>query len=232
MTDGQREDFAKDIHYGVGDESMWKLRLFTAEVVGTGFSAYGSQLIEQAKKENNSDIIAYGIILKMAADLVLGIEFLIEKHCYYAAAALMRQMVEIEYLVWAFNEGNITPTMWLNSTHQQRLKLFAPRVIRQTSRGRFLDIDYQGHCEMGGHPTPKGAGFLADNGQKLCQVFLADVIIHGWRVWDEFKKWVSNNSVAQTMVASMVPLHQAALLQWAKKDEIYRAMVERYPVGK
>lgn len=171
------------------DQSVWEPRIHTAEIIGTGFSFYGHELLSQIKDDASSDVLAVGIILKMAGDLVSGVTDLLRAKRFYAGAALMRQIVEIEYLMWAFNDGSVTPTKWLNSTHRERLKLFAPRVIRKTSRGRFLDKDYQGHCENGGHPVPIGMNFFGKGSESYSQLFLADMITHGWRIWDEFVKW-------------------------------------------
>ena len=60
------------------------------------------------------------------------------------------------YLTWTFKENYRGPKEWLESTHEQRLKDFSPAQLRRTSKGRFLSKDYQDHCELGGHPVPRG----------------------------------------------------------------------------
>jgi hypothetical protein len=51
----------------------------------------------------------------------------------YAGAALLRQIVEIEYPTWTFKEKYRDPEKWLQSTHQKRMKDFSPAQFRKTA---------------------------------------------------------------------------------------------------
>lgn len=68
----------------------------------------------------------------------------------------MRQVVEVEYLFWAFAEDQAEADDWRSSSREDRLRRWQPRHLRERSGGRFRAIDYQEHCELGGHPTPAG----------------------------------------------------------------------------
>lgn len=91
-----------------------------------------------------------------AAALVNGATSLIADGNLYAAAALNRQLVEIEYLAWAFENDLEEVGYWHRSTEDERRKRWQPRHLRQRSRGQFRGKDYALHCEFGGHPTPEG----------------------------------------------------------------------------
>lgn len=101
----------------------------------------------------------------------------------YGAGALARQLVEVEYLAWAFCEDEEEARSWLRSSKQERHGRWQPRHLRERSQGRFRGADYAAHCESGGHPTPDGCARLlaADDVQR--ELVLADVLTHGWSAW-------------------------------------------------
>jgi hypothetical protein len=74
----------------------------------------------------------------------------------YAAAALTRQVVEVEHLAWAFAEGDKAAMEWLHADREARRKFWNPDAVRKRANGRFLASDYWGHCGRGGHPTREG----------------------------------------------------------------------------
>jgi hypothetical protein len=49
--------------------------------------------------------VGLATVLQIAGELVTGAVTLLEENNRYAAAALLRQLVEVEYLAWAFAEG-------------------------------------------------------------------------------------------------------------------------------
>ena len=122
----------------------------------------------------------------MAGELGLAAGRLLSAGEHYAGAALVRQVVEIEYLTWTFKEGYRNPEKWLKSTHSDRMKLFSPGELRKTSKGRFLSKDYQDHCEQGGHPVSRGSFLLAGESPGSAQLLLVDLLCHSWRTWDLF----------------------------------------------
>src|SRR5689334_4288711 len=44
----------------------------------------------------------------------------------YAAAALIRQLVEVEYLAWIFADDHVSMGKWLNASHKERLTFWSP----------------------------------------------------------------------------------------------------------
>jgi hypothetical protein len=65
----------------------------------------------------------------------------------YAAAALLRQLVEVEYLAWAFAEDDEEAAAWLRSTKEERTKFWQPRLtsLGKRSAGRFKGGFLQHH---------------------------------------------------------------------------------------
>jgi hypothetical protein len=86
-----------------------------------------------------------------------------EAENWYAAAALCRQLVEVEYLVWLFGTYPSEAQAWLSATQRDLRQMYAPSAIRKRSEGRFRDHEYWSHCELGGHPYPKAAFLLPEH---------------------------------------------------------------------
>jgi hypothetical protein len=139
---------------------LWKLRRSTAITVASFSYAAGKALLltVDSKNTDHQQITAFSMLLRMAGELTRASADLLATGQHYAGAALLRQIVEIEYLTWT--EKHRSPAKWLRSTHEERMKEFTPAQLRKTSQGRFLSQDYRHHCEQGGHPVPPGALLL------------------------------------------------------------------------
>ena len=159
------EELKSRLASAVGGEKAAQLRQETATAVGR-FMVTASEVFakivdlgEEAGKTDKGDY-ALSIILAMAGELGLASARLLSTSEHYAGAALLRQLVEIEYLTWGFRAKRRDPADWLESTSEVRKRDFSPSELRKTSRGRFLTKDYQDHCEEGGHPVPRGQHLL------------------------------------------------------------------------
>lgn len=74
----------------------------------------------------------------------------------YGAMALLRQLVEFEYLFWAFHQYPGSINEWALSSRETRERLWTPSAIRNRAGTAYRRVDYTAHCEIGGHPTPDG----------------------------------------------------------------------------
>jgi hypothetical protein len=108
----------------------------------------------------DDSLVSLGYLCETAASLIVGAMQLLDDANCYAGAALNRQLVEVEYLAWAFGEDQEEAALWLRSSRDDRLQRWQPRHLRQRSQGRFRGADYAQHCELGGHPTPQGVRAL------------------------------------------------------------------------
>jgi hypothetical protein len=103
----------------------------------------------------------------------------------YGAAALLRQIVEVEYLTWAFDEDAEEAKVWLRSSSEERRDLWQPRHLRKRSQGLFRGRDYSFHCEYGGHPTPEATTLLPDHSNRGPSVlYWIDLAGHATSAWD------------------------------------------------
>lgn len=142
---------------------------------------------------NGSDeTVAVSILLQVAGQLVSASTDLFDDGRLYAAAALLRQLVEVEYLAWAFETKNGEAERWLRSTKQERESFFTPAKLRKAAAGKFRTQDYGYHCELGGHPVP-GSRLLLGRSPETSQLLLSDLLGHAGRIWEHFAGWAKDN---------------------------------------
>jgi hypothetical protein len=180
--------------------------------------------------DDGEAVRAMGALLQMAGELGFAASRMLSGDEHYAGAALLRQIVEIEYLTWTFKEGNESVTEWLTGTYEVRMSVFSPKQLRANSKGRFLFKDYQDHCEQGGHPVPRGIPLLGGREVGSAQLLLVDLLTHCWRTWDQVRIWLMSLGKAQQIgfpEAGVEISHR--LNEWGKRDPIYALMVELQP---
>jgi len=129
-------------------------------------------------------LVGLGYVANVSGELLRGTLQAVDASNAYVAAALLRQVVETEYLAWAFAEDREEAASWLASTHKDRLSRWQPRHIRGRSGGRFRGTDYAAHCERGGHPTPDGCRDLVNGPSAVnCAGLVVDALAHGRSAW-------------------------------------------------
>lgn len=106
---------------------------------------------------------ALATVLQIGGSIARGNVAMLEAENWYAAAALCRQLVEIEYLVWLFGTNPSEAEAWLSATQEDLRRMYSPSAMRNRSEGRFRDQEYWSHCELGGHPNPKAAFLLPEH---------------------------------------------------------------------
>ena len=153
----------------------------------------------------DDEVVAISMLLRIASQLVSGSTDLIAGGRGYAGAALVRQLVEIEYLAWAFESDPVEAARWLRSDKKERQSFFTPAKLRAAGGGRFRSADYGHHCELGGHPTP-AAWALLNKDTPAAQIMLADCLGHAERVWQYVVGWAATRREAEVVL-----LHRADL---------------------
>lgn len=224
------QEWANRLKAGTGSSKLWRLRKKTAIATARDLVAVGQGMVDAASNGRTLDSVdAMGLLLQMAGELMLASANLLSNGELYAGAALLRQVTEIEYLTWAIKENYRSAENWLRSTYKERMSLFAPAQLRRTSKGRFLDKDYRDHCELGGHPTPRGIVLLGGKETGVAQANLVDLLTHCWRIWDQVSAWSAGFPRARRVVVAWHTRVSGRLNEWGKRDPIYKAMVELRP---
>ena len=168
----------------------------------------------------NDAQVAVGVLAQIAADLLEASASLLSGTNHYAGAALVRQVVEVEYLSWAFAHEKREAAEWLNSTHEDRLKLFTPAKLRKVSDGRFPSSDYRHHCEQGGHPVPRAIPLVGNPDSAMAQMLLVDLLLHSWRTTDNLIAWHSLNPAHRQAVGAL-KFAQRTFSNWGEGDPLY-----------
>jgi hypothetical protein len=226
------QEFEARLVAGVGGPELWALRRETARRTSSDFIDVGAWMSSRTELAGQSGeaMKAMGALLQMAGELGLAAGRMLSTSEHYAGAALVRQIVEIEYLTWTFKEGHASVNAWLNSTFEERMKVFSPKHLRSNSKGRFLFKDYQDHCEQGGHPVPRGIPLLGGRQVGGAQILLVDLLTHCWRTWDQVRNWLAKlpnaNEVGFPEAGTEISWRLDA---WGKRDPIYALMVELHP---
>ena len=231
LTEREREKFRAVARSSALDPGQVAIRYQLARTTADTFSVAGTELLAVGQifgsdrvkglspAGNGSDeIVAVSVLFRVAGQLVSASSDLFGDGRHYAAAALLRQLVEVEYLAWAFDARDSDAERWLRSTVEERRDFFTPAKLRKAAQGKFRSQDYGHHCEMGGHPVPMSAILL--NGDEVnCQLLLSDLLGHTGRIWDHLLHWSANQTWA-------LPIHQRkeamflAYAAWKKVDKL------------
>lgn len=148
-------------------------------------------------------VVAVSMLLRIASEIVSGCADLVGSGRHYAGAALVRQLVEVEYLAWAFEKNDEECRRWLRSTREERHSFFTPAKLRKAADGHFRSADYSFHCELGGHPVP-GSWRLLNNAEAIGQLMLSDCLGHSTHIWNHFLGWAKTYVVNDKAFADAV----------------------------
>lgn len=131
----------------------------------------------------DDDIVGLATVCQIGGELGRGATDLFDAGNRYAGSALVRQLLEVGYLVSAFAEGDKLAAEWMRADRGQRQKFWSPGQLRRRSNGRHLSKDYWDHCDRGGHPTAKGLDLLPDHDAPPISFLWADLAGHLHPIW-------------------------------------------------
>lgn len=192
--------------------------------VGTTLHAFGHLLGPDRKSgaspfgHGDDSAVAVSVLLRIGSQLVSGSADLFASNRHYAGSALVRQLVEVEYLAWAFETKNDDSARWLRSTREERMSFFTPAKLRKAADGHFRSVDYSYHCELGGHPTPDSWRLLVDE-PSMSQLMLSDCLGHAGRIWDHVSGWAEGYMLAD-IVGSKSEAMLARYRAWKQADPL------------
>ena len=216
------------------DDVVVKMRTALAEFTGDTFRQVGHELhaighIFGSDRINgrspgghgSDEIVAVSLLLRIGGELTSAMADLFANGRQDAAAALLRQLVEIEYLAWAFQTRDKDAERWLRSTREERESFFKPCKLRQASDGKFRGKDYGYHCELGGHPVP-GSCILLKKDVALGQLLLSDMLGHTGQIWDHVLDWAAGNSWATPIIVRRREEMWRKYTEWKQADTLTR----------
>lgn len=157
-------------------------------------------------------VVGVAVASEVAADLANGAAELLRVGHRYAAMALLRQIVEVEYLLWIFAHDEEQARRWLNADEEELWKFFRPAELRTRSAGQFRVEEYKSHCAVGGHPSPKSRSLLSDHSIAVPVEWLwSDLAMHLSRLWPSLMKVVDRVGLRSDLLADVDASVVAAL---------------------
>lgn len=193
--------------------------------VGTQLHVAGNLLgtdrrVAKSPFKNGSDeVVGMSVLLRIGSQLISASAELLTEGRPYAGAALLRQIVEIEYLAWAFANRDLDAERWLRSDMKVRERFFRPAKLRDASQGKFRNKDYGFHCELGGHPVPTGTVLLT-NDPSIAQLLLSDLVGHFGQIWNHFIEWAKKNEDYTTQFKGHSFIMTQRFHDWESSDPL------------
>lgn len=186
-----------------------------------------------AEKPDHASVMPFrglAMVASMSAELADAAVAMVAKRRYYAVGAVIRQLIECEYLLVLFNEDLDHARRWSESSPAEIRKSFSPKQMR-TLTGKFSNEEYWGHCDTGGHPAPKGARLLEklDPMRRSWPVSAAELSIdlglHLRRIWKAIDSLLVEHHVRyQRVRADQRQVAEEAWVTWRANDPVVEAL--------
>jgi hypothetical protein len=179
-----------------------------------------------------SEFRAVSTVVCMSAELAEAAVDMAKKSRYYAVGAVIRQLIECEYLLTLFNDDIDQARRWRESTPDEVRDSFAPGKMRKLT-GKFSNEEYWNHCSTGGHPAPKGARLLEklDPARQSWPYSAAELLIdlglHLQRIWKALDALLMKHHARYERVrADQRRQAEDAWSQWQEADPVAAALTE------
>gem|GEM_PF-4306474 len=219
------------------DEKASASRIAVCEVIASALAQLGKLLwvsgyfVGQDRVSGESpfqfgDDGAVGIatVCQIGGELSAGAVALLKAGNQYAASALIRQLVEVEYLADAFAVEDEIAAQWLRADRDERRTFWSPGKLRDRANGRFLNTDYWHHCEVGGHPTTRGMGLLPDHHRLNIAYLWVDMAGHLSGIWRSSLASAVRLKHGAVPGETRVREVNAAIDHWHATDGMYAAL--------
>lgn len=197
------------------------------EILWVGGYLIGPDRVSDASPFGFGDDRAVGVatVAQIGGELGSGAVELLRAGNDYAAAALIRQLVEVEYLAHAFAADHDVAADWLRADQDERLTFWSPQKLRNRAGGQFLNEDYWRHCERGGHPTTEGMGLLPGHSRNLSQAyFWVDLAGHLSQIWKYVLQGAERFAESSVRSEWELPDVDSAIRAWRSTDGLYAAL--------
>lgn len=178
-------ELRKTINDLIADEDLTSLRVSTCDACAAALSCASTYLHIPAYLAENDALRGLSSVVDMSSELAASTIELFKANRWYAGNALIRQLIETEYLLTIFAVDRTVASDWQHASPEQLRRWWNPAAMRTRTKGRFADEEYWGHCERGGHPSPDARDLLANTLRARFdrRLFWIDLAIHLKRAW-------------------------------------------------
>lgn len=182
-------DLRTRVSAGLADDAAQALRERIAAEVPRRLAENALRLLLHHQLSGSVAGVGYATATEMAAELGEGARRLYADELWYPGSALVRQLIECDYLLSLASEQPAEAEEWMRSSRDEIVRRFMPRHMRSRSAREFRVSEYQTHCDWGGHPNPVGRGLLRGHeaGRPVSDRWLwLDLALHLSEVWASF----------------------------------------------
>lgn len=233
-----REDLLERLRRLGEEEPARAARIALCEGIAAGLARVGQMLWvsgalvgphrvsgESRHSFGDDRVVGIATVAQIGGELARGSVELLRSDNQYAAAALVRQLLEVEYLAHAFAGEHESAAAWLRADGDERRAFWTPKKIRARADGAFINEHYWSHCDRGGHPTTEGMTLLPDHSSQLDTPFLwADLAGHLASVWSYVMAAAALAYGGAFPGEWNPPDVDAALEAWRSSDALYAAL--------
>jgi hypothetical protein len=209
------------------------VREIVAHLGDAAFALRDAAQLDGVSDDCRDSLEAVALVVATAATLSAGVWQLCDRSNMYSASALLRQLVEAEFVLWKFSNDIRQARVWLHSTPEQRRNEWKPSNIYRDNNNEYRQKDYSRHCELGGHPTPLGARLATGiNHPSIKAATFSDTINHCNDAWTYVVEAVAEidqawNLTLTSALAELDATFRATVERWAEIDS-YRFAVATF----
>jgi len=203
----------------VSDTKLLGLRTDLCRKVTAALRSASTFLYIPASIGERREVKSLAIVVEMCGDLASGTVSLYEGEHWYAGSALVRQLIECEYLLSLFGVDSATASAWLDASPKELRTWWSPSSMRERSQGRFDDREYWDHCERGGHPVPSALPLLHVSLSDYDRRFVwIDFAVHLKRVFEALEDCFETFGFRERLSELAYEKARLAILEWANDD--------------
>lgn len=219
-TDADRVRVLAQLKAAVADRAAHELRVDCSACVAHGLAAAGKVMYVGGWLLRSRQMEGLGTLAEMAGELALEAVTAYKSQRWYAGAALVRQLIEAEYLLFLISREPDVAEEWLSATPDKMRKEFTPARMRARANGMFRDREYWLHCGLGGHPAPSARHLLASHPDPIGskEIHWLDLAQHLDRIWTHFCRAMLAADAFDAVPKDVVLQVGDAVAKWREGD--------------
>lgn len=240
MASSLKQEMAKTLEAGLADDDAQLLRERVVREVPAALSINGQRLAIHHCLDRDAAGAGFATATMMAAELGEGARRLFEAELWYSAAALVRQVIECGYLLTLMSENRDEAKAWMTSSHDEIVRKFMPRHMRQRAVRNFRAAEYETHCDLGGHPNPAGRAVLRRHPERRGLSTRGNWLDLAEHLSDTWSSFVAGLPLYDPRMNPADPLYspmrspdsgntiECLLAVWRERDSIARRQADRH----
>jgi len=219
-NDSNRHRVLAQLKAAVSDYGAHELRINCSASVANGLATTGKVIYVSGWLLKSRQMESLGTLAEMAGELALEAVAAYKNQRWYAGAALVRQLIEAEYLVFLISLEPSVAEEWLAATPEKMRKEFTPARMRARANGMFRDKEYWLHCDLGGHPAPSARHLLASHPDPIGskEIHWLDLAQHLDRLWSHFCRALLSADAFDAVPKEVLFQVGKAVAEWREGD--------------